>query len=184
MRACRSNGIDRAGRGPLRALALGLAFALAGVTAPAAPLSAAAASGEGAVASERLDVKAETFRRWLPAALAGNPTAQYEIGVAFATGLSAPEDLAEAAKWYRRAADQGHAAAQNELAILHVKGLGVPQDYVAAYVWFALAADSYGIGARRDQALEIRDMMAAFMTPAQLEEARTEVRRRREGSVQ
>ncbi|HSR72044.1 MAG TPA: SEL1-like repeat protein, partial [Kiloniellales bacterium] len=81
-------------------------------------------------------------------------------------------------------ADQGHAAAQNELAILHIKGLGVPQDYVAAYVWFALAADSYGIGARRDQALEIRDMMAAFMTPAQLEEARTEVRRRREGSVQ
>ena len=57
------------------------------------------------------------------------------------------------------------------LAILYNKGLGVPQDYVQAYVWFDLAAIRFSAGQRHDQAAEMRDMMAAFLTPEQLSEA-------------
>jgi hypothetical protein len=115
---------------------------------------------------------AEIFRQWLPDALRGDAVAQFEIGRAFATGASRPEDLAEAARWYRLAADQGSARAQHDLAMLYTKGLGVPQDYVQAYVWFDLAATRFGEGRRHDQAAEMRDMMAAFLTPEQLAEAK------------
>jgi TPR repeat protein len=50
--------------------------------------------------------------------------------------------------------------------------LGVSQDYVQAYVWFDLAAARFGAGQRHDQAIEMRDMMGAFLTPEQFAEAR------------
>ena len=64
-----------------------------------------------------------------------------------------------------------HRRAQHDLAILYNKGLGVPQDYVQAFVWFDLAAVRFETGQRHDQAAEMRDMMAAFLTPEQLSEA-------------
>ena len=97
-------------------------------------------------------------------ALQGHAQAQFEVGVAFATGRAEPEDYAEAARWFEKAAEQGNARAQNGLAILYTKGMGVERDYVQAYVWFELAAERFGQGMRRDQALELRNMMAAFMT--------------------
>lgn len=115
---------------------------------------------------------AQVFRQWLPAALAGDPVAQFELGRAYADGAGTLEDMAEAARWYKMAADQGSARAQRDLAILYNKGLGVPQDYVQAYVWFDLAAVRFGTGRRYDQAMEMRNMMAAFLTPEQLSEAK------------
>jgi TPR repeat protein len=116
-------------------------------------------------------VPTHVFRQSLPAALAGNAAAQYELGRAFADGAATRQDLAEAARWYQQAADQGNARAQNDLAMLYTKGLGVPQDYVQAYVWFDLAAVRFGAGLRHDQAAEMRDMMGAFLTPEQFAEA-------------
>ena len=115
---------------------------------------------------------AQVFREWLPAALAGDAAAQYELGHAYADGAVTVEDMAEAAHWYRQAANRGSIRAQRDLAILYNKGLGVPQDYVQAYVWFDLAAVRFGTGRRHDQAAEMRDMMAAFLTPEQLSEAK------------
>jgi hypothetical protein len=115
---------------------------------------------------------AQVFRQWLPAALAGDAAAQYELGRAYADGAVTVEDMAEAARWYKMAADQGSARAQRDLAILYNKGQGVPQDYVQAYAWFDLAAIRFGTGRRHEQAAEMRNMMAAFLTPEQLNEAK------------
>jgi len=37
------------------------------------------------------------------------------LGAAYANGTGVPRDLAEAAKWYRKAADQGHPHAKEAL---------------------------------------------------------------------
>jgi TPR repeat protein len=114
----------------------------------------------------------ESLRPWLARALDGDPIAQYRVGRAFALEASGREDFVQAALWYRKAAEQGVAAAEQELAILYQKGVGVERDYVEAYLWYSLAADNFTPGLNREQALELRDMMAAFMAPEDLAEAR------------
>jgi uncharacterized caspase-like protein len=52
-----------------------------------------------------------------------------------------PQDYAEAAKWYRKAADQGDAEAQCILGASYYFGLGVPQDYAEAAKWYRKAAE-------------------------------------------
>jgi TPR repeat protein len=46
------------------------------------------------------------------------------------TGQGVPQDDAEAARWYRKAADQGHAGAQFNLGAMYADGQSVSQDYV------------------------------------------------------
>ena len=136
--------------------------------------------GDGSV-PDRLDKKADIFRIWLPPALHGNSHAQFKLGAAFLTGRSEPEDFVEAARWFKKSASQGNPRAQNGLAILYSKGLGVERNYVEAYIWWQLAAERFEHGQRRDQALELRDMVAAFMTPAQLAVAQRLIQERRAG---
>ncbi len=136
--------------------------------------------GDGVV-SDRLVEKAEAFRTWLPRALRGSSVAQFKLGAAFSTGHSEPEDFAEAARWFKMAARQGNPRAQNGLAILYSKGLGVRQDFLEAYVWWELAAERFEHGLRRDQALELRDIVAAFMTPEQLRMAEQLAEQRKDG---
>jgi TPR repeat protein len=155
------------------ALALGLVgTGLAG--------GAGADRGDGAV-PDRLDRKAEAFRTWLPQALRGNAHAQFELGAAFVTGRSEPEDFAEAARWLKKSAEQGNPRAQNGLGILYSKGLGVPRDFLEAYIWFDLAAERFEHGLRREQALELREMVRALMTPEQVIEAGREIEARKAG---
>lgn len=111
------------------------------------------------------------FKILLPRALAGDSGAAYKIGRAYSEGQRHRADFAEAAHWFRKAARAGHAPAQADLAMLYGKGLGVPRDYVKAYAWFAVAAENGDYGLSGDQAGELRDMMAAFLTPAQRREA-------------
>ena len=133
--------------------------------------------GDGVV-TDRLDEKAEAFRTWLPQALRGDSLAQFKLGAAFSTGRAEIEDFTEAARWFRKAARQGNPRAQNGLAILYSRGLGVRRDYVEAYVWWDLAAARFEHGLRHEQAIELRNMMAAFMTPEQVEEAKRMVEAR------
>jgi TPR repeat protein len=49
--------------------------------------------------------------------------------------------MAEAARWYHKAADQGYALAQFNLARLYHAGAGVPQDDAEAKRWLRKAAD-------------------------------------------
>jgi hypothetical protein len=57
------------------------------------------------------------------------------------TGQGVPQDYAEAAKWYRKAAEQGIDEAQFNLGLMYDKGQGVLQDYAEAVKWYRKAAE-------------------------------------------
>ena len=111
---------------------------------------------------------AEWFRR---AAQQGFARAQYNLGVLYTNGDGVPRDASQAAQWFRRAADQEDPKAQYTLGLLYVEGVGVPQDYGEAYVWFMLAAARMPPGVDHEQAVRNRDIVAARLTPAQLDAA-------------
>jgi len=125
---------------------------------------AAADVGPAPSAEQPTSLSKADFKRWLPQALAGDPQAAFKLGRAYSEGTGRWEDFSEAAHWFRRAAQAGHGQAQADLGLLYGKGLGVPQDYVWSYAWFAAAAANLGYGRARDQAVELRDMMAAFLS--------------------
>ena len=58
----------------------------------------------------------------------GDASAQYNLGVRYATGRGVPQDDAEAVRRYRLAADQGDANAQFRLGQRYGTGLGVPHN--------------------------------------------------------
>jgi localization factor PodJL len=75
------------------------------------------------------------------AALKGDPTAAYEIGVRYAEGKGVTENLEEAAKWYDRAAQAGVVPAIFRLGTLYEKGMGVKKDTAIAQRYYLQAAD-------------------------------------------
>jgi localization factor PodJL len=75
------------------------------------------------------------------AALAGDPSAAYEVGVRFAEGRSVPQNDEEAAHWFEIAAKKGLVPAQFRLGTLYEKGLGVKKDLPAALDLYRAAAD-------------------------------------------
>ena len=58
----------------------------------------------------------------------GDAEAQNILGMMYVEGRGVPQDYAEAAKWYRKAAQQGHAEAQSTLDIISQELDDVPQD--------------------------------------------------------
>jgi len=72
---------------------------------------------------------------------AGDSASQYSLGEMFATGINAPLDYAEAAKWYRKAASQGHIKAQSALGAMYALGMGVTKDEKEAVIWCRKAAE-------------------------------------------
>ena len=105
----------------------------------------------------------------------GNATAQVELGFMSATGEGAPQDAAEAVRWFRLAADQRLAAAQSTLGVMYANGSGVPQDAVEAYKWFSLAA-AQSSGEVRANSVQGRDTVAGRMTAAQVAAAQRRAR--------
>jgi hypothetical protein len=103
---------------------------------------------------------------WRKAAEHGDGDSQCSLGVIYHEGKGVPKDYAAAASWFRKAAEQGHASAQLNLGKMSAMGQGVPQDYVIAHMWFNLAA-----ARGHKNAVKVRDMVAARMTPAQIAEA-------------
>jgi localization factor PodJL len=75
------------------------------------------------------------------AALKGDATAAYEIGVRFAEGKGAPQNLDEAAKWIDRAAQAGIVPATFRLGTFYEKGLGVKKDTDIARRYYTQAAE-------------------------------------------
>ncbi len=74
------------------------------------------------------------------AAVAGNPTAQYEIAHRYATGKGVKKDMGKARAWYQKAAARGFAMAQYRLGTLYEKGQGVKKDLASARIWYKRAA--------------------------------------------
>ncbi len=75
------------------------------------------------------------------AALKGDPTAAYEVGLRFAEGKGVPQNLDEAAKWYDRAAQTGIIPAVFRLGTLYEKGMGVKKDADVARRYYLQAAE-------------------------------------------
>ncbi|MBM3775636.1 MAG: sel1 repeat family protein [Acidobacteria bacterium] len=88
----------------------------------------------------------------------------------YAKGQAAPQDYAEAVRWYRQAAGQGNASAQLNLGLRYDKGQGAPQDYVAAHMWLNLAA-SRASGDDQTKFARARDLVAKKMNSQQIAEA-------------
>jgi localization factor PodJL len=75
------------------------------------------------------------------AALWGDPTAAYEIGVRFAEGKGVATNFDEAAKWYDRAAQAGVVPAIFRLGTFYEKGLSVNKDVEIARRYYLQAAE-------------------------------------------
>jgi TPR repeat protein len=69
----------------------------------------------------------------------GDPSAQFSLGIRYATGEDVHQDYDQAAHWFTEAAEQGHVLAQSNLAAYYWAGRGVPKDMDKAYFWAALA---------------------------------------------
>jgi TPR repeat protein len=67
---------------------------------------------------------------------------EIELANAYFTGNGVPQDTAQAAHWYERAAQAGNAEAQNQIGYFYQSGIGVPVDLERAARWFQLAAAS------------------------------------------
>ncbi|MFL6826337.1 MAG: hypothetical protein ACJ8E2_07725, partial [Bradyrhizobium sp.] len=75
------------------------------------------------------------------AALKGDPTAAFEVGVRFADGKGVTVNFDEAAKWYDRAAQAGVVPAVFRLGTFYEKGLSVTKDIDIARRYYLQAAD-------------------------------------------
>jgi TPR repeat protein len=77
-----------------------------------------------------------------PLADQGDARAQSILGLVHYRGRGGvPQDLDEAATWFRQAGDQGDATAQFYLGLMYAEGRGVPQNYAEAAKWYRLAAE-------------------------------------------
>jgi hypothetical protein len=104
-------------------------------------------------------------------AAAGDSEAQFTLGKNYEAGRGGlRRDYVEAERWYRLAAQQGDPYAQASLALLLRFGKGVAQDYVQSYMWFTLAIHGTQ-GPDRESIVELRDALAAKMTPDQIRQA-------------
>ena len=75
------------------------------------------------------------------AALKGDPTAAYEIGVRYAESKGVAANFDAAAKWYDRAAQAGVVPAIFRLGTFYEKGLGVKKDVDIARRYYMQAAE-------------------------------------------
>ena len=71
----------------------------------------------------------------------GKAAAQVQLGDAYDIGAGVKRDVAEAIKWYRKAAEQGDAEGEYSLGGKYDSGDGVSQDYTEALKWYRKAAE-------------------------------------------
>ncbi len=89
-------------------------------------------------AYDRADYKS-ALKVWMPAAQAGDPEAQTNVGEIFEKGLGAEPNYEAAAHWYQLAAKQGYTRAEFNLGTLYEQGHGVEQDKLKALNWYRRA---------------------------------------------
>jgi len=80
------------------------------------------------------------IKEWRPLAEAGNPIAQYHMGVIYRDGRGVDIDLAEAMRWWTLAAKNSHAKAQYELGMAYLLGLGVERNEKKSAEWMEKSA--------------------------------------------
>jgi len=80
---------------------------------------------------------AKALRLIRPLANDGDASAQFNLGLMYATGQGVEQDSTAAALWFRKAAEQGYVSAQSNLGTMYLYGRGVTQDDNEALIWFA-----------------------------------------------
>lgn len=85
---------------------------------------------------------ARAMKLWYAPAEQGHVLAQFNLGVAYATGQGADVNFASAARWWQAAGYQGHTAAQYNLGLLYSRGQGVEKSVAKARMWWYMAAVS------------------------------------------
>jgi hypothetical protein len=110
------------------------------------------------------------------AAISGDTRAQFTLGCAYEDGeYGLPQDDAEAAKWYRKAAEQNHGTAQLRLGIYLAEGKGGEKNFVEGLMWILLArhvlAQNSAGWLLRDAAIQTISRTKAQMTEQQIAEA-------------
>ena len=118
-------------------------------TLPGAPVAAGQTFDEAVAAYDRGDY-ATAVRGFLVHAEQGDATAQYNLGVMYALGEGVPENDAEAATWYRKAAEQGRRLRTSlNLGLVYATGEGVLGGPCRSCAkWFRLAAEQGDAGAQ------------------------------------
>ena len=96
----------------------------------------------------------------------GWESAQFNLGLMYYNGHGVIQDYNQALKWWRKAVEQGHVNAQVMLGKMYYDGRGVSQDDVYAHMWSNIAASTGDA-----EAIKNRDIVAEYMTPAQIAEA-------------
>ncbi|MEN9728314.1 MAG: hypothetical protein RL434_2680 [Pseudomonadota bacterium] len=77
-----------------------------------------------------------------PLAEAGNPEAQYHLGMMLMLGQGLAQDYEEGRFWLQQASRAGFVPAQVNLAGLYERGLGVEPDPVEAVAWYEIAVSN------------------------------------------
>ena len=82
----------------------------------------------------------------------GDANMQYNLGVSYSQRYGGPQDYAEAARWYRKAAGQGHMGALYNLGMMLEDGSGMTQSYTDAARLYLEAAKQGAPTAQRNLA--------------------------------
>jgi TPR repeat protein len=145
--------------------------------AAASPQPAAAGSAQaGWDAFGRGDYKG-ALEVWQPLAEKGDVAMQLLVGSIYDYGQGVPQDDAEAAKWYERAAKQGSAKGQFQLGALYARS-GQVKNPVEGYKWLTIAAKTLSGGSQEgitaDQATTMRALLEPQLSPDQIAQAKKE----------
>jgi hypothetical protein len=138
-----------------------VALALAGASAGRALADVAAglyAYQTGDYATARRDL-------WRPAALEGNASAAFTLGLMHRDGKGVTQDPGQAMKWLRIAAALGDGRAMLALGRAYERGEPARHDKTKAMAWYVLAADHLPVGQDRDAALR-GHYRIAYLAPA------------------
>ncbi len=84
--------------------------------------------------------KEMTLAEMTEKALAGNPEAQYRLGMACYYGKSVQKDDGKAFLWWRQSALKGYPKAMHIMGVAYRRGIGVPKHAEMALDWFTKAA--------------------------------------------
>ncbi len=109
---------------------------LAGLLLIGATVPSAADYATGAAAYSDGNFK-KAYGEFLESAEAGDPRAQFGLGILYHKGRGVDLDYAKAAEWYTKAALQGHPTAQNNLGVMYRRGEGVKKSPREAFTWMA-----------------------------------------------
>jgi uncharacterized protein len=107
----------------------------------------------------------EAAKEWRPLAEAGDPVAQYNLGLLYLDGHGVPQSTVEASNWFRRAAEQDYTQAQHNLGAMYASGQGVKKDFLQAYKWLNICAAKGNAGC-----VTQRDLIAKKLKAGQIAE--------------